>query len=285
MRRVALLFALIALVSPASWVDAATIGDSDVAALQVALRAAGTYGGPVDGTQGQRTTRAVIAFQRREGLVTDGIAGPRTRQALGKLGAPRLGARLLSVGTTGWDVSQLQYLLAWHGFPSGAFDGTFGPHLAAAILRFQRHSGLPEIGIAGPLTVEMLRLSPPSSPVRLRLPVTGSIGDPFGPRGDRFHAGVDLVAAAGTPVVAARGGSVTWAGPRGSFGNTIVVAHGQGVRTLYAHLAAVSVSVGDRVRSGQPIGLVGSSGRSTGPHLHFEVQVRGAAIDPLTAIG
>jgi murein DD-endopeptidase MepM/ murein hydrolase activator NlpD len=72
-----------------------------------------------------------------------------------------------------------------------------------------------------------------------------------------------------------------WAGPLGSFGNAVVVAHGSGVRTLYAHLSQIDVSLLDRVSTGSPIGTVGSTGRSTGPHLHFEVRVRGAAVDPL----
>jgi murein DD-endopeptidase MepM/ murein hydrolase activator NlpD len=110
------------------------------------------------------------------------------------------------------------------------------------------------------------------------------LGDGFGPRGNRFHAGLDLTAAAGSPVGAARAGRVVWAAPRGSFGNAVVVAHGRGVRTLYAHLSALSVTLGERVETSEQIGLVGSTGRAYGPHLHFEVRVRGAAVDPLPAL-
>jgi murein DD-endopeptidase MepM/ murein hydrolase activator NlpD len=85
-------------------------------------------------------------------------------------------------------------------------------------------------------------------------------------------------------VTAARGGRVVWAGPLGSFGNAVVVAHGSGVRTLYAHLARIDVRLLDRVGLGTQLGTVGSTGHSTGPHLHLEVRVRGAAVDPLGAL-
>lgn len=261
------------------------VGDSDVAALQVALRAAGTYVGTVDGQPGPNTEEALVAFQERAGLVPDGIPGPLTRRALGDLGTPQLGSRSLSIGARGWDVAELQFRLAWHGFPSGPFDGAFGPRLEAAVLRFQRFAGLPTIGIAGPRTIAALGHARPRSPLRLGWPVDAPIGDGFGPRGHAFHAGVDFVASSGTPVVAARGGRVVWAAALGSFGNTVVVRHGRGVRTLYAHLARIDVSVLDRVSTGGHLGSVGSTGRSTGPHLHFEVRVRGAAVDPLRAVG
>ena len=96
----------------------------------------------------------------------DGIAGPRTRRALGDLGRPELGARPLSIGTRGWDVAELQFKLAWHGFPSGPFDGAFGPRLEAAVRRFQRFADLPTIGIAGPRTMAALATSAADEPAR-----------------------------------------------------------------------------------------------------------------------
>jgi peptidoglycan hydrolase-like protein with peptidoglycan-binding domain len=252
--------------------------------LQVALRAAHAYVGPVDGWRGPDTDQALVAFQKRAGLDPDGIVGPRTRHALGRLGKPELGARPLSTGARGWDVAELQFELAWHGFPSGPFDGAFGPRLEAAVRRFQRFARLPRIGVAGPRTVAALRPSRPTSPLALSRPVLGELGDGFGPRGGSFHAGLDFVADAGTPVTAARAGRVVWAGPLGSFGNAVVVAHGSGVRTLYAHLEQIGVGLLDRVTLGAQLGTVGSTGRSTGPHLHFEVRVRGAAVDPLGAL-
>jgi hypothetical protein len=282
MLRLALLISVTALLIAG---QAAAAGSADVAALQVALRNQGLYSGDVDGWRGPDTEEALLAFQERAGLVPDGIAGPRTRRALGDLGSPELGSRSLSMGTRGWDVAELQFRLAWHGFPSGPFDGAFGPRLDAALRRFQRHAGLPTIGIAGPRTLAALGHARPRSPLGLSSPVDAPIGDGFGPRGDAFHAGVDFVASAGTPVVAARAGRVVWAAALGSFGNTVVVRHGRGVRTLYAHLARIDVSLLDRVSTGARLGLVGSTGRSTGPHLHFEVRVRGAAVDPLRALG
>jgi peptidoglycan hydrolase-like protein with peptidoglycan-binding domain len=267
---------------PASAAPAA-VGDADTAALQVALRAAGAYLGTVDGLRGPDTEEALVSFQERTGLVPDGIAGPHTRRALGDLGRPELGSRPLSIGVRGWDVAELQFKLAWHGFPSGPFDGAFGPRLDAAVRRFQRFAELPTIGIAGPKTMAALRRPLPTSPLDLSAPVDAPVGDAFGPRGDAFHAGVDFVAAAGTPVVSARAGRVVWAAALGSWGNTVVVRHGRGVRTLYAHLSRIDVNLLERVSTGTRLGLVGSTGDSTGPHLHFEVRVRGAAVDPLGA--
>jgi murein DD-endopeptidase MepM/ murein hydrolase activator NlpD len=118
----------------------------------------------------------------------------------------------------------------------------------------------------------------------LAWPVAGPVGDRFGPRGDRFHAGIDLVAAAGAPVSAAAAGTVVWVGVRSGWGLCVTVAHGGGVRTLYAHLSRASVRLGARVSTGTSIGGVGTTGDATGPHLHFEVRVRGAAVDPLTVL-
>jgi murein DD-endopeptidase MepM/ murein hydrolase activator NlpD len=115
--------------------------------------------------------------------------------------------------------------------------------------------------------------------------VSAPLGDTFGPRGNRFHAGVDLLAPAGSPVAAAAPGRVTFAGwLAGGWGRLVIVAHAEGVRTLYAHLRTVSVRPGESVATGGGLGTVGATGRATGPHLHFEVHVRGAAVDPLTAI-
>ena len=98
--------------------------------------------------------------------------------------------------------------------------------------------------------------------------------------GYRFHAGVDLAAATGTPVAATREGRVTSAGWNGGYGVLVSIAHEGMVETRYAHLSAVAVRPGDRVSRGQIIGYVGSTGRSTGPHLHYETRVAGRAADP-----
>jgi murein DD-endopeptidase MepM/ murein hydrolase activator NlpD len=260
--------------------SAAAAADARIAALQVALHTRGLYTGTIDGVPGPRTTRAVLAYQRRAGLTRDGIAGPQTFAALG--GHAMLGKRVLAPGQQGLDVAALQFGLAAHGFPSGVFDGAFGPRTEAALRRFQRWAGLTVDGRAGPATARALSSAPQRCTRRLMRPLGSPVGDPFGPRGARFHSGVDFVAPPGIGVAAAGPGYVSWAGWRdGGWGLLVVIAHGGGVRSMYAHLSRVEVRVAERVGAGFEVGRVGSTGDSTGPHLHFEVRVRGAAVDPL----
>ncbi len=259
-------------------------GAPDVAALQVALQTRGLYGGTIDGVVGASTTKAVIAFQKRRQLVPDGVVGPATRKALGKRWRADLGSRHLGFGAVGWDVAELQFALAVHGFPSGSFDGAFGWHVQAAVERFQRYAGLPVVGFVGPQTVAALQAPAARCPLRLAWPLRGPVGSLFGPRGSRFHPGIDLEAPTGMPVGAAAGGQVTWAGVADGYGNLVVLAHGSGVRTFYAHLSRIDVRLGQHVGRGSRVGLVGATGEATGPHLHFEVRVRGAAVDPLPAL-
>lgn len=118
-------------------------------------------------------------------------------------------------------------------------------------------------------------------------PVAGRIQSGFGNRMHpifgvvRFHSGIDIVAPYGTLIKAADGGQVVQAGYFGGYGYSIMVYHGGGFATWYAHLSSIRVSVGQFVERGQVIGLVGSTGWSTGPHLHFEVRINGAAQNPL----
>ena len=260
-------------------------GDPAVAALQVALRAQGVYAGPVNGVAGPGTRTAVVRFQRRRGLDADGIAGPLTRGAMGPGWKRSPGSRVLADGARGWDVAELQFRLAWHGFPSGPFDGRFGPRTEGALRRFERWANLPEDGVADGATFAVLASALPSIPMSLRRPVAAPMTDGFGPRGSKFHTGVDFPADYGAPVMAAAGGRVAYAGWHGGgWGKLVTIAHGNGVRTMYAHLDEVAVAVGDRVEDGDVVGRVGSTGISTGPHLHFEVRVRGAAADPVPAV-
>src|SRR3954454_1644274 len=260
---------------------ASSHGDPSVAGLQVALRRHHVYAGANDGRFDRATQRAVRRFQTRARLSADGIAGPQTRLALGRFARWPLGGRVLRPGAVGADVAALQFALAWNGFPSGAFDGRFRPRVAGALRRFQALRGLPVSGIAGRRTFAALRLPPRNPPVLLARPVLAPVGDGFGPRGNRFHAGVDLLAGYRAPVEAALAGRVVWAGSRDGWGLLVTIAHGDGVRTLYAHLSRVDVRVGDWVSGGALLGLVGATGEATGPHLHFEVRVDGAAVDPL----
>lgn len=122
-----------------------------------------------------------------------------------------------------------------------------------------------------------------------RWPVDGVMTSPYGLRlrGWRpdLHHGVDVSAAEGTPVRAMRSGRVEHAGARGSYGLSIVIAHGSGVSTLYAHLSRIDVSRGERVSGRQVIGAVGRTGNATGPHLHFEVWRSGRPEDPVPLLG
>ena len=260
-------------------------GNADTAALQVALHERLLYLGDVDGYYGPVTSAAVQAFQRRAGLPATGSFGPLTRGALGAYARRTLGSRRLRFGKVGWDVAALQFQLAWHGFPAGVFDGVFGPRTRAAVVRYERWLGLFPDAIAGRAVLAGLRSPPPRSPVSLIWPLPFPLGDEFGPRGDRFHAGIDILSPEGVPVGAARSGRVVYAGRReGGWGIEVTIAHGNGVRTIYAHLSATAVSLGERVAAGAMIGRVGSTGDASGPHLHFEVRVRGAAVDPLGAL-
>jgi murein DD-endopeptidase MepM/ murein hydrolase activator NlpD len=118
-------------------------------------------------------------------------------------------------------------------------------------------------------------------------PLEGVISSAFGLRRDplvgdeRFHAGVDIAAPLGTPVKAMAEGRVVFSGWAEGYGNLVTIEHENGLTTRYAHLGANLVSVGQRVVAGQEIALVGTSGRSTGPHLHFEVHRAGEPVDPL----
>lgn len=286
MRRRVLLCLLVVAASALLLAPPAAARSADVAALQVGLKAVGLYPGTIDGLRGPATARAVRRLQRRKGLVQDGIAGARTRRALGRRGRPRLGSRVIRLGQRGWDVSALQFLLATRGFASGTIDGGFGQRTDGALRRFQRWARLGVDGRAGPGTLSALRRGPARAGVRLRRPVLGPVTSYFGPRGSRFHSGVDFGAPAGTRVRAARAGTVTSAGWReGGWGNSVSVAHGGGLRTMYAHLSRISVRRGQRLRGGQTLGAVGNTGVSYGPHLHLELRLRGASLDPLRALG
>jgi murein DD-endopeptidase MepM/ murein hydrolase activator NlpD len=131
-----------------------------------------------------------------------------------------------------------------------------------------------------------LEIKPSGRPVR-----EGYISSYFGERmdpfngEDAFHKGVDFASDAGSDVLAVASGIVTWAGPREGYGNLVELNHGNGYVTRYAHAARTLVTVGDQVERGQAIAVVGSSGRSTGPHVHFEVVKDGRQIDPMAFVG
>lgn len=111
-------------------------------------------------------------------------------------------------------------------------------------------------------------------------PILGEITSDFGPRRSRYHYGIDVKLATGDPVKCAFSGKVRIAKYSRSYGNTVVVRHHNGLETLYAHLSEINVKPGDEVLIGDTLGLGGSTGRSTGPHLHFEVRYKGEPINP-----
>ena len=119
--------------------------------------------------------------------------------------------------------------------------------------------------------------------VTLARPISGRISSRFASNSSvrsGSHTGLDIAAPKGTAIGAAASGTVVFAGRKGAFGNMIAISHGNGVQTYYAHCSSINVSVGQKVSQGQKIGAVGSTGNSTGPHLHLEVRVNGVAYNP-----
>lgn len=112
-------------------------------------------------------------------------------------------------------------------------------------------------------------------------PTPGPVTSGFGPRWGRMHNGIDIGAPVGQAIVAAAGGVVFFAGEMGGYGNLVMIDHGGGIVTFYAHQSSIAASDGASVSQGQTIGYVGNTGHSTGPHLHFEVRVGGTAVDPI----
>jgi peptidoglycan hydrolase-like protein with peptidoglycan-binding domain len=279
---------------------AASAPSANVAALQVALRAVHRYHGGIDGIAGPGTKRAVRVFQRRHHLAVDGVAGPRTRRALGRRGRPPLGSRVMGPGDRGWDVAALQFMLKRRGFSPGTIDGGYGSFTTSMVRRFQARAGLSSDGHAGPGTLRALRRGAPrhtprpgpsssgsgtpTGPVRFLRPVNAPAGDGFGyppGRGGRRHDGIDFPAAMGTPVGAAGVGTVLsgrW--NSGGYGNLLIIQHRLGYQTWYAHLSGFAVRAGQRVAGGTKVAYVGTTGHSTGPHLHFEVRLNGVPVNP-----
>jgi hypothetical protein len=171
-----------------------------------------------------------------------------------------------------------------------------GPSTTLAATRGAPVTIAPVLPAPGANTVRLTASNPvASSTATLRLrrlecwPAPGltTVTSPFGWRVHpitgvwKLHAGTDIGGAYGTPLVAASAGIVTMAGPNGGYGNCVVVDHGDGITTLYGHQSVIAVSRGDRVPAGRRIGAVGSTGLSTGPHLHVEVRLDGTPTDPM----
>jgi murein DD-endopeptidase MepM/ murein hydrolase activator NlpD len=127
--------------------------------------------------------------------------------------------------------------------------------------------------------------SPAANPGGFQWPVQGPLTSPFGMRWGRLHPGIDIAVPSGTPVHASAAGTVIYAGWESGYGNFVVIDHGGGIATAYGHNTSVAVAVGQHVEQGQVIAYSGSTGFSTGPHVHFEVRVNGNPVDPLGYLG
>lgn len=112
-------------------------------------------------------------------------------------------------------------------------------------------------------------------------PVKGVVSSGFGERNGRMHEGIDVAADLGQDIRSLADGIVVFAGARGTYGNAVIINHGKGFRTLYAHASSIEVSAGERVKEGQVIARIGSTGRSTGPHLHLEILYNGVPLNPM----
>lgn len=129
-------------------------------------------------------------------------------------------------------------------------------------------------------TKKVIDNTPSNLGIALAEPVTGTITSRFGSRRSGTHTGLDIANSKGTPIQAAATGTVIYAGYKGSYGNMVIIAHTSSVQTYYAHCSKILVTEGQTVNQGETIALVGSTGNSTGPHLHLEIRVNGAAKNP-----
>jgi hypothetical protein len=202
-----------------------------------------------------------------------------------------LGKRLTQVANLNSREFDFDHDPAVGGPENDSGRGAQVPDLALMIDQFDRRldfrttqfSALENVLLGHQLSAE---IRPTGKPV-----LSGYISSYFGERMDpfngeeAFHKGLDFASDAGTDVLAVGQGVVTWAGPREGYGVLVEVNHGNGYVTRYAHNSRVMVSAGDTVQRGQAIAVVGSTGRSTGPHVHFEVLKDGRQIDPMAFIG
>ena len=137
------------------------------------------------------------------------------------------------------------------------------------------------VSARGTATTRTAGASIPATGATFMRPVNGAtITSKYGKRSSGFHTGTDFAIALGTPAYAAASGTVTFAGWKGSYGYLVIIDHGNGYQTYYAHCSALYVSAGQTVKQGQNISAVGSTGNSTGPHLHFEIRYNGNTLNP-----
>jgi murein DD-endopeptidase MepM/ murein hydrolase activator NlpD len=246
-----------------------------------------------------RALRAQLSAQQAEiGSVQRGSQRDLNALAV-KLG--QLEAQSLRLGALGERLARAGKL------DGGEFNFDAGPALGGPEVPLQQAGALPQHIDRG-LTALRLRFDAQQTQLGLLerllldrkvdaaaqpsgMPVAnGFIDSYYGPRtdpftgGHEFHTGLDIDASAGTPITSVARGIVSFAGVRNGYGNVVEVDHGNGYLTRYAHAEKLLVHVGEAVRTGQVLALVGSTGRSTGPHVHFEVWYRGKVINPLAFV-
>ncbi len=213
--------------------------------------------------------------------------------------------RELRMGARGASVKSLQRALRKRGIRVPV-DGAFGARTRAGVRILQRRMRVKPTGVADSalllrlgVKVRAIAATSPSgasftgypvpqpndttpSATGFVWPANGVVSSPFGPRWGRMHEGLDIAAPAGRHVRASKAGIVLTAAAAGAYGNLVVLDHGNGETTRYGHLSAFDVTRGQVVATGQLIGRVGSTGRSTGNHLHFEIRFSGVAVNPLS---
>ena len=240
---------------------------------------------------GSRAQPALRLDDKEADAVPASVTTPRDRIALLEASFATLEARQAREAERLRDpvmrrVARLRNALAEAGMPAprSSLGGPFVPLPAAAAgSRFDEQATLLAQAI-----VMRDDLSKRAARLPLRRPVEGSleVTSPFGARLDPFlgrpalHTGVDLFERAGDRVTATAAGVVTIAGADGGYGNMVEIDHGNGLVTRYAHLASIEVAVHQNVAAGTVVGLVGSTGRATGPHLHYETRIDGVPVDP-----
>lgn len=263
---------------------------------------------PVPVPAGDATTPAAPAPPPADSAVAPAPAAPAA-PAPGAPAAPAAPAApvvpatpfALRVGMRGPLVRDLQRELRRRGAPRLKVDGSFGRSTAAAVRRMQARWRMPVTGVAdaalmGRLGLQTLSVAGAAAPVAAASPVlpssvrmdmwptTGQFSSPFGMRWGRMHEGIDIADRSGPPVVVPLAGTVSFAGVQSGYGNLVTIDHGNGVETRYGHLAQIMVTEGQPVTTGTQLGVMGTTGRSTGVHLHFEVRLNGTAYNPLTAL-
>jgi murein DD-endopeptidase MepM/ murein hydrolase activator NlpD len=166
--------------------------------------------------------------------------------------------------------------------------GTGGPETVAALDKAADNLERQVRHIGDQLNADILRLAS----IPAGLPVNGYLTDgfgirqnPFGGEGREFHNGIDVAVEFGTTVSSTADGLVVWAAPYAGYGNLVVVYHSNGITTRYGHLSKITVGSGQRVKRGDQIGHAGSTGRSTGPHVHYEIRQNDQPIDALQYVG